>query len=60
MNALLCGVGHNIRKILRRLRLFYALCGLTLCQLLALLLPPVQRLKLDYDYRDVVPLTIGA
>jgi transposase, IS5 family len=40
MNALLCGVGHNIRKILKRLRLFYALCGLTLCQLLALLLPP--------------------
>ena len=40
MNALLCGVGHNIRKILRKLRLFCALCGLTLRQLLALLLPP--------------------
>ena len=40
MNALLCGAGHNIRKILRKLRLFCALCGLTLRQMLALLLPP--------------------
>ena len=39
MNALLCGAGHNIRKILRKLRLFCALCGLTLRQMLALLLP---------------------
>ena len=40
MNALLCGAGHNMRKILRKLRLFCALCGFTLRQLLALLLPP--------------------
>jgi IS5 family transposase len=40
MNALLCGAGHNMRKILRKLRLFYALCGFTVIQLLALLLPP--------------------
>jgi hypothetical protein len=40
MNALLCGAGHSIRKILRKLRLFYALCGLTLCQLLAFFLSP--------------------
>ncbi len=36
MNALLCGAGHNLRKILRKLRLFYALCGFTLRQLPAL------------------------
>jgi IS5 family transposase len=36
MNALLCGAGHNMRKILRKLRLFYALCGFSLRQLLAL------------------------
>lgn len=36
MNALLCGAGHNMRKILRKLRLFYALFGFTLRQLLAL------------------------
>jgi IS5 family transposase len=41
MNALLCGAGHNLRKILRKLRLLYALCGLTVRQLLALLLSPV-------------------
>lgn len=38
MNALLCGAGHNVRKILRKLRLFRALYGLTLSQMLALLL----------------------
>jgi transposase, IS5 family len=40
MNALLCGAGHNIRKILRKLRLFCALFGFAIHQLLALLLPP--------------------
>jgi hypothetical protein len=40
MNALLCGAGHSIRKILRKLRLFCALYRFTLCQLLAFLLPP--------------------
>ena len=39
MNALLCGAGHNLRKILRKLRLFCAFYGLTLRQLLALILP---------------------
>ena len=38
MNALLCGAGHNVRKILRKLRLFRALYGLTPSQMLALLL----------------------
>jgi len=38
MNALLCGSGHNMRKILGKLRLFSALCGFTVRQLLALLL----------------------
>jgi IS5 family transposase len=37
MNALLCGAGHNMRKILKKLRLFYALCALALRRLLALL-----------------------
>ena len=41
MNALLCGAGHNMRKILRKLRLFCALCGFTVRQLLALLLSPI-------------------
>ncbi len=40
MDALLCGAGHNIRKFLRKLRLFCALCGLALRQMIALLLPP--------------------
>jgi transposase, IS5 family len=40
MNALLCGAGHNLRKILRKLRLFCAFFGFTLRQLLALLAPP--------------------
>ena len=39
MNALLCGAGHNLRKILRKLRLFWAFYGLTMSQLLALILP---------------------
>jgi transposase, IS5 family len=39
MNALLCAAGHNLRKILRKLRLFYARFCLTLRQLIALLLP---------------------
>lgn len=40
MNALLCGAGHNMRKIIRKLRLFYALCGFTKRQLRTLLLLP--------------------
>ena len=39
MNALLCGAGHNLRKILRKLRLFCAACGITVRQLLAFILP---------------------
>ena len=39
MNALLCGAGHNLRKILRKLRLFCALCGIAVHQLLALFIP---------------------
>lgn len=35
MNALLCGAGHNMRKILKKLRLFYALRWLAVRQLLA-------------------------
>jgi IS5 family transposase len=34
MNALLCGAGHNMRKILKKLRLFCAQLGLTVRQLL--------------------------
>ncbi len=41
MNALLCGAGYNLRKILRKLRLFCALCGVTVRQFLVLLLTPV-------------------
>ena len=40
MNALLCGAGHKLRKILRKLRLIYALCWLKMRQLIALLLLP--------------------
>ena len=40
MNALLCGAGHNLRKILRKLRLFCASCGFSLRRLLTLLLMP--------------------
>jgi IS5 family transposase len=40
MNALLCGAGHNLRKILRKLRLFCAVYGLNVRQLLVLVLPP--------------------
>lgn len=40
INALPCGAGHNMRKILRKLRLYYALCGLTVRQFLVLLLQP--------------------
>lgn len=34
MNALLCGAGHNMRKILKKLRLFCAQLGITIQQLL--------------------------
>ena len=37
INALLCGAGHNLRKILRKLRLFYAYFCFAMRQLLALL-----------------------
>jgi IS5 family transposase len=40
MNALLCGAGHNLRKILRKLRLFCVVYSLTVRQLLALLQSP--------------------
>lgn len=40
MNALLCGAGHNLRKIIRKLRLFYAFCEFTLRDLLSRLLLP--------------------
>jgi transposase, IS5 family len=40
MNALLCGAGYNLRKILRKLRLFCTLCGITVRELLQLALPP--------------------
>jgi len=35
MNALLCGAGHNMRKILKKLRLLCARWGITLRQLLS-------------------------
>ena len=34
MNALLCGAGHNLRKILKKLRLFCAQLGITIHQFL--------------------------
>lgn len=34
MNALLCSAGHNMRKILKKLRLLCAPLGITLQQLL--------------------------
>lgn len=34
MNALLCGAGHNMRKILKKLRLLCAQLGIKLQQLL--------------------------
>ncbi len=40
MNALLCSARHNLRKILRKLRLFYALCWFNMRQLITLLLYP--------------------
>ena len=39
MNALLCGAGHNLRKILRKLRLFCAVYAITVRELLASLQP---------------------
>lgn len=35
MNALLCGAGHNMRKILKKLRLLCARWGIALRQLLS-------------------------
>jgi IS5 family transposase len=43
MNALLCGAGYNLRKILRKLRLFCALCGFTARELLQFTLPLANR-----------------
>ncbi len=40
MNALLCGAGHNLRKIIRKLRLIYAFCGFSVRDLLSLILLP--------------------
>jgi len=34
MNALLCGAGHNMRKILKKLRLLCAQLGITIQRLL--------------------------
>ena len=34
MNALLCGAGHNMRKILKKLRLFCAQLGISMQQIL--------------------------
>ena len=42
MNALLCGAGHNLRKILRRLALLCARFGGSLNQLLASKIPSFQ------------------
>ena len=42
MNALLCGAGHNLRKILRRLALLCARFGVSLNQLLAGKMPNLQ------------------
>lgn len=42
MNALLCGAGHNLRKILRRLALLCARLGISLNQLLASKMPNLQ------------------
>ena len=40
MNAVLCGTGHNLRKIHRKLRPFYALRGFKIYHLIKLLLVP--------------------
>lgn len=42
MNALLCGAGHNLRKILRRLALLCARFGVSLSQLLTGKMPNLQ------------------
>lgn len=42
MNALLCGAGHNLRKILRRLALLWARFGGSLIQWLAGNMPNLQ------------------
>ena len=42
MNALLCGAGHNLRKILRRLAFLYARFWISLDQLLASKIPNLQ------------------
>ena len=42
MNALLCGAGHNLRKILRQLALLFARFAITLKQLLARMSPDLQ------------------
>ena len=47
MNALLCGAGHNMRKILRKLRLLCAHLGITLRAFLARVQLPIQHLQLQ-------------
>jgi IS5 family transposase len=42
MNALLCGAGHNLRKILRQLALLCARFGISPNQLMATILPNMQ------------------
>lgn len=44
MNALLCGAGHNMRKILKKLRLLRARWGITQRQLLSV--PSVYLIRL--------------
>ena len=46
MNALLCGAGHNLRKILNNLRLLCAHLGITLRALLTSVHLPIQHLRL--------------
>ena len=46
MNALLCGAGHNMRKILKKLRLFCAQYSISLQTLLARLQSMGQQLQL--------------
>lgn len=52
MNALLCGTGHNLRKIIRKPRLLYAFCGITVREwLLRLLLLGADLLKPVSQFR---------
>jgi IS5 family transposase len=46
MNALLCGAGHNMRKILKKLRLLCARLGISMQQLLSAAREQTAALKL--------------